>query len=118
MLDGFLVYNQVLVVEEDISKKTFITPWINYAYVIIPFRLKNMGATFQRAMDHVFKYFIGNFMVNYQDDLTFYSKLRERHIKHFKHVFERCIIYGLYLNPKKCLFSIIEGKILGLVVSK
>jgi len=82
MLDGFSGYNQVLVVEEDTPKTTSITWWGTYAYVIIPFGLKNICATFQRAMDHAFKDSIGKFMENYQDDLTVYSKLRERHIKH------------------------------------
>jgi hypothetical protein len=80
MLDGFSGYNQVLVAEEDRPKTTFVTPWGTYAYVRMPFRLKNAGATFQRAMDHAFKDFIGKFMVDYQDDLTVYSKSREIHI--------------------------------------
>jgi hypothetical protein len=70
MLDSFSGYNQVLVVEEDKEKTTFITPWETYAYVRIPFGLKNEGATFQRDMDHDFEGFIGKFMVDYQDDLT------------------------------------------------
>jgi hypothetical protein len=40
MLDGFSGYHQVLVVEEDREKKTFITPWETYAYVRMPFGLK------------------------------------------------------------------------------
>jgi hypothetical protein len=31
---------------------------------------KNVGATFQRAINHAFKYFVGKFMVDYQDELT------------------------------------------------
>jgi hypothetical protein len=69
MLDGFSRYNQVLVVEEDRSKTTFITPWEKYAYARMPFGLKNAGVTFQRAMDHAFNGMIGKFMVEYQDDL-------------------------------------------------
>jgi hypothetical protein len=66
--------------------------------------LKNAGATFQREMDHAFKDFIGKFMEDYQDDLTIYSKLRERHIKHLILVFERCRMYGISLNPKSVCF--------------
>jgi hypothetical protein len=88
MLDGFFGYNQVLVAEEDRSKTTFITPWGTYAYVCMPFGLKNAGATFQREMDHAFKDLIGKFMADYQDDLTVHSKLRERHFKHLRQVFE------------------------------
>jgi hypothetical protein len=91
---------------------------LTYAYIRMPFRLKNAGATFQRAMDHAFKDFIGKFMVDYQDDLTVYSKSREIHLTHLKQIFEKCRIYGISLNPKKCLFVVTEGKLLGHVVSK
>jgi hypothetical protein len=113
MLDGFSRYNQVLVAEEDRPKTTFITPWETYVYAHMPFGLKNIGATFQRAMDHTFKDLIGRFMVDYQDDLTVHSKAREEHIHHLRQVFERCRSYGVSLNPKKCLFVVYEGKFVG-----
>jgi hypothetical protein len=77
MLDGFSRYNQVLVAEEDMPKTTIITAWETYVYVYMPFGFKNVGATFQRVMDHAFKDLIGRFMVDYQDDLIVHSKARE-----------------------------------------
>jgi ribonuclease HI len=118
MLDGFSGYNQVLVAEEDREKTTFITPWETYAYARIPFGLKNVGATFQRAMDHAFSGLIGKFMADYQDDLTVHSKTRGDHIHHLRKVFERCRLYGVSLNPKKCLFVVTQGKLLGHIVCK
>jgi hypothetical protein len=118
MLDGFSGYNQVLVAEEDRAKTTFITPWETYAYAQMPFGLKNVGATFQRDMDHAFEGLIGKFMVDYQDDLTVHSKTRNEHIHHLRKVFERCRLYGVSLNPKKCLFVVTEGKLLGHIVCK
>jgi hypothetical protein len=53
-----------LVVEEDREKTTFITPWETYAYARMPFGLKNVGATFQRDMDHAFEGLIGKFCWN------------------------------------------------------
>jgi hypothetical protein len=84
MLDDFSRYNQVLVVEEDRPHTAFITPWETYAYARMPFGLKNVGATFQRAMDHAFKDLIRKFMVDYQDDITVHSKTREEHIHHLR----------------------------------
>jgi hypothetical protein len=104
------------VVEEDRAKKTFITPWETYAYTRIPFSLKNVGATFQRAMDHAFSGMIGNFMENYQDDLTVHSSKREDQIHHLRKVFEICRLYNISLNPKKLLFVVIQGKLLGHIV--
>jgi hypothetical protein len=88
MLDGFSRYNQVLVAKEDRTKTTFITPWEIYAYARMPFGLNNVGATFQRAMDHAFKGLIGKFMADYQYDLTVHSKTRGDHIHHLRKVFD------------------------------
>jgi hypothetical protein len=88
------------------------------AYTRIPFSLKNVGDTFKRAMDHEFNRLIGNFMVDYQDDLTMHSSKREDHIHHLRKVFERCRSYDVSLNPKKCLFVMTQGKLLGHIVCK
>jgi hypothetical protein len=77
MLDGFSRYNQVLVVEEDRPNNSFLHHGEHIPIFYIPFGLKNVGATFQREMDHAFNDLIGNFMDDYQDDLNFHSKLRE-----------------------------------------
>jgi hypothetical protein len=67
----------------------------------MPFGLKNVGAMFQRAMDHAFSGLIGKFMEDYQDELTVNSNKREDHIHHLRKYFERCGLYEVSLNPKK-----------------
>ena len=57
-------------------------------------------------------------LVVYLDDLNFFSNLDEEHLYHLKIVFLRCIKYGISLNPKKSLFSMDEGKLLGHIISK
>lgn len=54
-IDGYLGYNQVMVDEEDILKKTFIRKGGTFAYKRMPFGLINVGATFQREMNEEFK---------------------------------------------------------------
>ena len=51
LLDGFSGYNQILVNPNDHEKMAFTTPWGTFKYIKIPFGLKNVGETFQRAMD-------------------------------------------------------------------
>jgi len=46
----------------DQDKTTFMTEGENYYYKVIPFGLKNAGATYQHLMDKVFKDFTGNTM--------------------------------------------------------
>jgi len=58
------------------------------------------------------------FLVVYLDDLTVFSNTDEEHLYHLKIVFQRCRKYGISLNPKKSLFAMDEGKLLGHIISK
>jgi hypothetical protein len=53
-MDGFFRYNQIQIHPTDQYKTTFTTPWGTFSYHIIPFGLKNAGATFQWTMTYVF----------------------------------------------------------------
>ena len=118
MLDGFSGYNQVMVKKEDRHKTTFIAPWGNFEYLRMPFGLTNVGVTYQRAMDFSFKGLIGKIIEIYQDDLTVFSKDGKSHIGHLKQVFARCREFVISLNPSKSVFGVIEGKLLGHIVSQ
>ena len=45
-LDAFQGYHQIVLVAEDQEKTTFISPDANYHYTVMPFELKNVGATY------------------------------------------------------------------------
>ena len=57
-------------------------------------------------------------MVVYLDDITIFSKFDEEHLDHLKRNFDKCRRFGLYLNPKKSIFSLDEAKLLGHIVSR
>eukprot|EP00253_Pinus_taeda_P011458 PITA_11458 len=84
----------------------------------MPFGLKSAGATFQRAMDTAFAKEIHEFLVIYLDDLTPFSRSDQEHLKHLRQIFITCRKYGISLNPKKSLFGLEEGKLLGHIISK
>eukprot|EP00253_Pinus_taeda_P015145 PITA_15145 len=84
----------------------------------MPFGMKNAGAIFQMAMDIAFAKDIHDFLVVYLDDLTPFSKSDQEHLKHLRKIFMRCRKYGISLNPKKSLFALKEGKLLGHIISK
>jgi hypothetical protein len=86
-------------------------------YAKMPFGLMNAGATFPRAMDIAFIGEKDKFVVIYLDDITVFSKTDIEHHSHLRRVFLKCRRFGLSLNPKKSLFSMQEGKLLGHIVS-
>jgi hypothetical protein len=118
MLDGFSRYNQVLVNKDDQLKIVFTTPWGTYKYLRMPFGLTNAGDTFQHAMDYAFRDIIQKIIEIYQDDLTAISKKREQHVQHLRTIFQRCREYDISLNPKKSIFGVDKGKLLGHIISK
>jgi hypothetical protein len=56
-------------------------------------------------------------VVIYLDDITVFSRTYKEHCCHLKRVFLKCQRFGLSLNPKKSLFAMKEGKLLGHIVS-
>ena len=118
MLDGFSGYNQVLVDPKDQEKTSFITPWGTFMYAKMPFGLMNARATFQRAMDIAFAEEINKFVVIYLDDIIVYSRNENEHVSHLRKIFLKCRKYGISLNPKESNFAMMEGKLLGHIISR
>jgi hypothetical protein len=86
-------------------------------YAKMPFGLMNAGATFQRAMDISFIWEKKTFVVIHLDEITMSSRYDKEHYHHLKKVFLKCGDFELSLNPKKSLFAMKEGKLLGHTVS-
>ena len=54
-LDAFQGYHQIPLVLSDQQKTTFQAPTGNYHYWVMPFGLKNAGATYQRMVTRMFE---------------------------------------------------------------
>ena len=66
----------------------FISPDANYHYTVMPFGLKNAGATYQRMMTRMFRDKIGCTVEVYIDDMVVKSKEEQKHIDDLRDVFE------------------------------
>uniref|UniRef100_A0A2N9I3X3 RNase H type-1 domain-containing protein n=1 Tax=Fagus sylvatica TaxID=28930 RepID=A0A2N9I3X3_FAGSY len=116
-MDGFSGYNQIKMAEEDKSKTAFVTHWGTFVYDVMPFGLKNAGATYQRAMVTLFHDMIHHEIEVYVDDMIAKSRTAQDHLTDLRKLFQRLKKYQLRLNPNKCAFGVTSGKLLGFIVS-
>lgn len=89
-----------------------------YEWVVMPFVLKNVGATYQRAMNSIFHDSIETFMKICINDIIVQSMSRKSHIGHLRQSFERMRKHGLKMNPLKCAFCVHAWDFLGFLVHK
>ena len=89
-----------------------------YCYKVMPFGLKNAGATYQRLMDRVLAPMLGRNVQAYVDDMVVTSQQREQHVTDLKELFTTIAKYRLKLNPEKCVFGVEAGKFLGFLLTE
>ena len=82
----------------------------------MPFSLKNVGATYQRAMDAIFHDMLDHHMEVYINDIVVKSKWASKHVNHLKKIFKRMRLHKLKFNPLKCAFRIRAGKFLRFLI--
>ena len=87
-LDAFQGYHQISLDAEDQEKTMFISSDANYHYTMMPFGLKNVGATYQRMIMRMFRDKIGRIVEVYIDDKMVKSKKEQGHIDDLREIFE------------------------------
>nr|KYP69821.1 Retrovirus-related Pol polyprotein from transposon 297 family [Cajanus cajan] len=112
-LDVYSGYNQI----PDEEYTAFITEQANYCYHVMPFGLKNAGATYQRLMDKVFAEQIGRNLEVYVDDMVIKTKSANDHVRDLEEIFQQVRRYNMRLNPEKCVFGVQGGKFLGFMIT-
>ena len=116
-LDAFQKYHQIALALEDWEKTAFISSDANYHYTVMPFGLKNVGATYQRMMTRMFWDKIGRTVEVYIDDMAVKSKQEGQHIEDLQGAFEVLRQHKLRLNAEKCAFGVEVGKFLGYLIT-
>ena len=116
-LDAFQGYHQIALAPEDQGKTAFISPNANYHYTVMPFELKNAGATYQQMMTRMFQDKIRRTMKMYIDDMVVKSKQESQHIKELQGTFEVLRQHKLRLNAEKCVFGVGAGKFLSYLIT-
>ena len=113
-MDAFSGYNQIKMKEEDQEKTSFVTSQGLFCYKVMPFGLKNAGATYQRLMNKMFAHQLRRNVQVYVDDMLVKS-VRENDLQE---TFDTLRSYNMKLNPSKCMFGVTAGKFLDFMVSQ
>ncbi|KAK0601168.1 hypothetical protein LWI29_021826 [Acer saccharum] len=112
-MDAYSRYNQIKMHRPDEEKIAFTTDQGLYCYIVMPFGLKNAGATYQRLVNKMFARQIGRNMEVYVDDMLTKSITANRHTDDLRETFDVLVRYGMKLNPAKCVFGVPSGRFLG-----
>ncbi|KAL0413492.1 UNVERIFIED_CONTAM: Retrovirus-related Pol polyprotein from transposon.6, partial [Sesamum radiatum] len=84
----------------------------------MPFGLKNVGATYQRLVDKIFRPQIGRNVEVYLDDMLVKSKKVKEHVKDLEETFSVLRKYKLKPNPAKYAFRVQGRRFLGFMVNQ
>jgi len=110
-------YWQIRIAEPDIPKTAFRTRYGHFEFKVMPFGLTSAPATFQAAMNEIFKQNLDDFIVVFLDDLMVYSKDPTRHLDHLRLVLETLRRHQFFAKLSKCTFGQKRVEFLGHIVS-
>ena len=116
-MDRFSGYNQIRMAPDDMEKTIFVIIWGTFCYKVMPFDLKNVRATYQRAMVTLFHDMMHKEIEVYIDDMIVKSQKGKSHSVNLKKLFDRLRKYQLKLNLSKWTFEVTSEKLLGFIVS-
>jgi hypothetical protein len=116
-LDAYSGYHQISLAIDDEEKTVFITLFEIFCYPKMAFGLKNGGATYQKCVHTVLEGQIGRNIEAYIDDIVVKSEKRGDLLDDLKETFDNLRKSKMMLNPKKYIFGMSSGKLLGYMVS-
>ena len=87
-MDAFSSYNQIKMEEANQEKTSFVTSQGLFCYKVMPFRLKNAGATYQRLMNKMFAHQIGRNVQVYVDNMLVKRLQEDDHLGDLQETFD------------------------------
>ena len=118
IMDAYSGYNKIPMHIPSQEHTSFIKEYGLYCYKVMPFGLKNVGATYQRLVNMMFKEQIIKMMKVYVEGMLVKSKVTSDHVAHLADTFNILRTYRMKLNPLKCAFIVASRKFLGFTVNQ
>ncbi len=109
-------YYQVEVDQKDRHKTSFVLPFGQYEFKVMPFGLKNSPRTFQRAMGNILNHL--PYVKVFLDDILVYSRTINEHEQHLEEVLKLLSQSGATINKEKSRFFQNEVEYLGYVLNE
>ena len=110
-------YNLIRIKEGNEWKTAFRMRYSHYEYLVMPFWLANVPATFQNILNEIFKYMIDLGVVIYLDDILIYSENEDDHIALVKRVLSHLQEHKLAIALEKCEWHKSKVNFLGYIIS-
>ena len=85
--------------QEDEKHTSFWIPLGVFCYMVMPFGLKNAGATYQRAMSTIFREHLQKTVECYVDDIAIKSHDKNNYLHNLRMMLDLMRAYKLKMNP-------------------
>jgi hypothetical protein len=116
-IDAYSCFHQIKMAKDDRKHTAFVTVDGLYCYVVMPYGLLNALPTFARAMNITLGDLVRDIVEVYVDDIVVKTRESNSLLENLAQVFDKLCATSTKLNPKKCVFGISAGKLLGFLVS-
>ncbi|KAJ8651314.1 hypothetical protein O0I10_013196 [Lichtheimia ornata] len=95
-------YHQIRLDPADAPKTAMNTRYGKFSWRVLPFGLANSPPIFQAQMNATLGNCVDDFAMVYLDDILIFSKTKEEHERHLRHVLDRLKAAQFVVNLKKC----------------
>jgi hypothetical protein len=116
LIDLRQAYHQAKLLDSDVPKTAFRTPFRHYEYLTLSFGLVNAPSAFQSLMNKLFAKHLYKFVMVYLDDIIVYRKSVAEHDKHLRIVLDILKQHNLTVAHWKCSFYHKQVMFLGHIV--
>jgi hypothetical protein len=116
-IDAYSGFHQIKMAKVDRKHTAFVTVDGLYCYVVMPYRLLNALPTFAHAMNITLGDLVRDIVEVYVDDIVVKTRESNSLLENLAQVFDKLCATSMKLNPKKCVFGVSAGKLLGFLVS-